>query len=164
MTRLTRSQRSLPRPSSAVLRRHFGAQGELCQYKFRSRHSVHSGFTSLILAHELRAALAAVAGGGDGQRASRKQAADGPSWLAFASHVKGSSGEGLFPTPSLPFLFAGEQDVGMQGSADVALSASAAAEKTAAARCRQGHRLRQCGCVHARRGQGNGRPAAVDRI
>lgn len=45
-------------------------------------------------------------------KASRKQAAAGledRSWLAFLRHVQGSSGEGLWPTPSLPgILFAGE--------------------------------------------------------
>lgn len=33
---------------------HFGEEGELFQYKFSGRHAVHSGFTSLVLAHELQ--------------------------------------------------------------------------------------------------------------
>lgn len=33
---------------------HFGEEGELFQYKFAGRHAVHSGFTSLVLAHELQ--------------------------------------------------------------------------------------------------------------
>ncbi len=33
---------------------HFGEEGELFQYKFAGRHAVYSGFTSLVLAHELQ--------------------------------------------------------------------------------------------------------------
>lgn len=86
-----------------------GEEGELFQYKFVGRHSVQSGFTSVLLAHELAALQ--YAGHSREARPSRKQAAAGleeRSWLAFLQHVKGSSGEGLWPTPSLPFLFAGE--------------------------------------------------------
>ena len=150
--------------------RHFGARGELYRLKFCGRHSVHSGFTSFILAHELRAALAA-AGGGEGLRASRKQAAEGPSWLAFASHVKGSSGEGLFPTPLLPFLFAGEHRCGNAGQRGRGSLVRAAVGSGAVAlnlleirRCRQGNRLRQCWCLQSRRGKGNGRTAALNRV
>ena len=49
------------------------------------------------------------------QRSNRKQAAlEDRSWLAFLQHVKGSSGEGLWPTPSLPFLFAGALGAGLR--------------------------------------------------
>ena len=62
-----------------------------------------SGFTSLILAHELEALRSARPA-----KQSRKQAGlEEASWLAFLQHVQGSSGEGLWPTPALPFLFAG---------------------------------------------------------
>ncbi|PRW58533.1 hypothetical protein C2E21_3105 [Chlorella sorokiniana] len=94
---------------------YFGDRGELFQYKFIGRHRVESGFTSLVLAHELQALEAALP-----QKGSRKQAAlEERSWLAFLQHVKGSSGEGLWPTPSLPFLFAGKaidcESVGVYG-------------------------------------------------
>ena len=102
---------------------HFGQEGELFQHQFAGRHAVQSGFTSLILAHELQQ-LTGGGGGGSGggcshgdaghqhqhqhQRHNRKQAGlEEPSWLAFLQHVKNSSGEGLWPTPALPFLFAG---------------------------------------------------------
>jgi hypothetical protein len=98
---------------------HFGQEGELFQYQFAGRHAVQSGFTCLILAHELQQ-LTGASGGGGGcshgdaghqhqpQRHNRKQAGlEERSWLAFLQHVKNSSGEGLWPTPALPFLFAG---------------------------------------------------------
>lgn len=85
----------------------FGQEGELFQLKFVGRHSVHSGFTSLIIQSELTAVLNAA----PADKANRKQVAagleGGHSWLAFMQHVRGSSGEGLWPTPELPFLFAG---------------------------------------------------------
>ncbi|KAL4425102.1 hypothetical protein ABPG77_010416 [Micractinium sp. CCAP 211/92] len=86
---------------------HFGEEGELFQYKFAGRHAVYSGFTSLVLAHELQALREAPP-----PKPGRKQAAAGleeRSWLAFLRHVQGSSGEGLWPTPALPgILFAGK--------------------------------------------------------
>ena len=42
------------------MRRYFGERGELFQYKFIGRHRVESGFTSLVLAHELQARAAYV--------------------------------------------------------------------------------------------------------
>lgn len=44
-------------------RRHFGQRGELFQYRFVARHRVLSGFTSLVLAHELKVG-GRVGGGG----------------------------------------------------------------------------------------------------
>lgn len=83
--------------------RYFGKRAELFQYQFVGRHSVHSGFTSLVMAHELKQLMSATV-----QKQNRKQAAlEDRSWLAFLQHMKGSSGEGIWPTPALPFLFAG---------------------------------------------------------
>jgi hypothetical protein len=82
----------------------FGKEAELFQYQFEGRHSVQSGFTSLVMHHELQQLLEATK-----QRQNRKQAVlQERSWLAFLQHMKGSSGEGIWPTPALPFLFAGE--------------------------------------------------------
>ncbi|KAI3433456.1 hypothetical protein D9Q98_003269 [Chlorella vulgaris] len=83
---------------------YFGKRAELFQYQFVGRHSVHSGFTSLVMAHELKQLMSATV-----QKQNRKQAAlEDRSWLAFLQHMKGSSGEGIWPTPALPFLFAGK--------------------------------------------------------
>ncbi|EFN59465.1 hypothetical protein CHLNCDRAFT_138055 [Chlorella variabilis] len=83
---------------------YFGKQAELFQYQFMGRHAVTSGFTSLIQAHELQELQSAPP-----PRQNRKQAAlEERSWLAFLQRMQGSSGEGLWPTPSLPFLFAGK--------------------------------------------------------
>lgn len=92
------------------MRRHFGRRGELFQLHFEGRHRVESGFTSLVLGDTLRGLQAL----GGGTRPSRKQAAlSEQSWLAFLQHIKGGTGEGLWPTPSLPFLFAGAQGGGL---------------------------------------------------
>jgi hypothetical protein len=92
---------------SPLCARFFGKRAELFRYRFVGRHSVQSGFTSLVQAHELQQLLSAPP-----QRANRKQAAlDDRSWLNFLQHMKGSSGEGIWPTPELPFLFAGERAV-----------------------------------------------------
>ena len=74
----------------------FGEADDFFRYKFRGSHTVQSGFTSIVLAHELQA-LAAEA------RAPRKHAGD-RSWLAFLQHVQSGS---PWPAEGLPFLFAG---------------------------------------------------------
>lgn len=85
----THAAPAAPRPPI----RYFGRRGEFpFQYRFAGRHRVESGFTSLVLAHELHALQHAPP-----ERANRKQAAgEERSWLAFLQHVRGSSGEGLW--------------------------------------------------------------------
>ena len=86
----------------------FGKEAELFQYQFAGRHSIQSGFTSLIMAHELQQLISAPS-----NRQNRKQAVlEDRSWLAFLQHIKGSSGEGIWPSPALPFLFAGAPTTG----------------------------------------------------
>ncbi len=48
-------QRRLPKCDC----RYFGKRAELFQYQFVGRHSVHSGFTSLVMAHELKQLMSA---------------------------------------------------------------------------------------------------------
>lgn len=85
-------------PGSHLL---FGQRGELFQYSYVGSHLVTSGFSSIVLADELRRAAAAAAGGPP----PRKQAQQGgASWAAFLAHFQRGS---PWPAPQLPFLFAG---------------------------------------------------------